>query len=95
MNKGEVGVYHGAMSYLLQDEEGQIIRPYSVGVGLPFLLCAAYKRLCRLEGIFPALESSHALAFLEKLCPTLPDGTKVVVNCSGRGDKDAATVFNY
>ncbi|GFZ03217.1 pyridoxal-5'-phosphate-dependent enzyme family protein [Actinidia rufa] len=51
----------------------------------------AYRRLCRLEGIFPALEASHALAFLEKLCPTLPHGTKVVVNCSGRGDKDAAT----
>nr|GMC78697.1 tryptophan synthase beta chain 1-like [Ipomoea batatas]GMC87934.1 tryptophan synthase beta chain 1-like [Ipomoea batatas] len=119
LNKGEVGVYHGAMSYLLQDEEGQIIRPYSVGVGLEYPSVSpelsflkdtgraeyytvtdkeaieAYKRLCRLEGIFPALESSHALAFLEKLCPTLPDGTKVVVNCSGRGDKDAATVFNY
>lgn len=55
---------------------------------------AAYERLCRLEGIFPALEASHALAYLEKLCPALEDGTKVVVNCSGRGDKDAATVFN-
>lgn len=56
------------------------------------ILLAAYKRLCRLEGIFPALEASHALAFLEKLCPNLPHGTKVVVNCSGCGDKDAATV---
>ncbi|CAK9176716.1 unnamed protein product [Ilex paraguariensis] len=55
----------------------------------------AYERLCRLEGIFPALEASHALAFLEKLCPTLPNGAKVVVNCSGRGDKDAATVFKH
>ncbi|KAL2467160.1 Tryptophan synthase beta chain 1 [Abeliophyllum distichum] len=55
----------------------------------------AYTRLCRLEGIFPALEVAHALAYLEKLCPTLANGTKVVVNCSGRGDKDAATVFKY
>lgn len=44
--------------------------------------------LSRLEGIIPALEASHALAFLDKLVPTLRDGTKVVVNCSGRGDKD-------
>ncbi|RVW46091.1 hypothetical protein VitviT2T_014549 [Vitis vinifera] len=115
--KGEVGVYHGAMSYLLQDEEGQIVGPHSIGVGmeypgvspeLSFLketgrvesysvtdqeAVDAYQLLCRLEGIFPALEASHALAFLDKLCPTLPDGGKVVVNCSGRGDKDAPTVF--
>lgn len=58
-------------------------------------MVAAYKRLCRLEGIFPALEASHALAFLDKLCPTLEDGEKVVVNLSGRGDKDAAIVFNH
>ncbi|PON84863.1 Tryptophan synthase, beta chain [Trema orientale] len=78
--RGEVGVYHGAMSYLLQDNDGQILGPHSIGVGL--------------EGIFPALEASHALAYLNKLCPTLLNGTKVVVNCSGRGDKDAAIVFN-
>ncbi|KAK6917330.1 Pyridoxal-phosphate dependent enzyme [Dillenia turbinata] len=117
LTAGEVGVYHGAMSYLLQDEEGQIVPPHSIGVGLEYPgvgpelsflketgraefytatdqeAMDAYERLCRLEGIFPALETSHALAFLEKLCPTLPDGTKVVVNCSGRGDKDAETVF--
>ena len=59
------------------------------------LICwAAYQRLCRLEGIIPAMEASHALGFLEKLCPTLPDGAKVVVNCSGRGDKDAPAVFS-
>ncbi|KAI8525157.1 hypothetical protein RHMOL_Rhmol13G0207000 [Rhododendron molle] len=133
---GEVGVYHGAMSYLLQDDEGQIVGPHSIAVGLEcpgvspelsflkeigraefytvtdqdavngagsivtvinFVIdyLAAYKRLCRLEGIFPALEASHALAFLDKLCPTLPNGTKVVVNVSGRGDKDASTVFKY
>ncbi|KAJ4838715.1 Tryptophan synthase beta chain 2, chloroplastic [Turnera subulata] len=117
--RGEVGVYHGAMSYLLQDEEGQILGPHSIGVGLEYPgvgpelsflkdtgraefhsatdseAVAAYKQLCRLEGIVPALEASHALAILEKLCPTLTDGAKVVVSCSGRGDKDAATVFGF
>ncbi|KAL2931507.1 Tryptophan synthase beta chain 2 chloroplastic [Bienertia sinuspersici] len=116
LSKGDVGVYHGTMSYLLQDDEGQIVGPYSVGVGLecpgvgPELsylkdsqraefhsvtdeeALLAYKRLCKLEGIFPALEASHAVAFLDKLCPTLPHGTKVVLNCSGRGNKDVATV---
>ncbi|XP_055807731.1 tryptophan synthase beta chain 1-like isoform X1 [Solanum dulcamara] len=117
--KGQVGVYHGAMSYLLQDEEGQIIVPHSIGVGLEYPgvspelsflkdigraefstvtdeeALEAYKRLCRLEGIFPALESCHALAFLDKLCSTLKDGEKVIVNLSGRGDKDAESVFNH
>ncbi|XP_073156012.1 tryptophan synthase beta chain 1-like [Henckelia pumila] len=115
--KGEVGVYHGAMSYLLQDEEGQIIGPHSIGVGLEYPGVSpelsflkdvgraefytvtdaealdAYGLLCRLEGIIPALEAAHALAYLERLCPSLPDGSKVVVCCSGRGDKDAATVW--
>jgi tryptophan synthase beta chain len=49
----------------------------------------------RLEGIIPALETSHALAYLEKLCPTLADGVRVVVNCSGRGDKDVHTASKY
>jgi predicted alternative tryptophan synthase beta-subunit len=56
---------------------------------------AAFKRVSQLEGIIPALETSHALAYLEKLCPTLPNGTKVVVNCSGRGDKDVQTAIKY
>ncbi|KAK4421322.1 Tryptophan synthase beta chain 2, chloroplastic [Sesamum alatum] len=85
LTRGEVGVYHGAMSYLLQDNEGQIIVPHSI----------AYTLLCRIEGIVPALEAAHALAYLEKLCPTLPSGSKVVVNCSGRGEKDVATVLQY
>ena len=59
------------------------------------LLHAAFKRLSRLEGIIPALETSHALAYLEKLCPTLPDGAKVVLNCSGRGDKDVHTAIKH
>ena len=56
---------------------------------------SAFKRLSRLEGIIPALETSHALAYMEKLCPSLPDGTKVVVNCSGRGDKDVQTAIKH
>ncbi|CAN1196939.1 Tryptophan synthase beta chain 2, chloroplastic [Linum perenne] len=116
---GEVGVYHGAMSYLLQDDQGQIIIPHSIGVGLEYPGVSpelsylkesgrmeyysatdneavdAYKRVARLEGIIPALEAAHAFAYLEKLCPTLADGKKVVVNCSGRGEKDAATVNSF
>ncbi|KAI8477067.1 MAG: tryptophan synthase beta subunit-like PLP-dependent enzyme [Monoraphidium minutum] len=53
----------------------------------------AFQRLSQLEGIIPALETSHAIAFLEKLCPTLADGTRVVLNCSGRGDKDVNTAI--
>ena len=48
---------------------------------------AALQRLSQLEGIIPALETAHALAWLDTLCPTLPSGTEVVINCSGRGDK--------
>lgn len=60
-----------------------------------FFLLLAFKRLSRLEGIIPALETSHALAYLEKLCPTLPNGAKVVLNCSGRGDKDVQTAIKH
>ena len=55
----------------------------------------AFQKLSILEGIIPALETSHALAYLEKLCPTLQDGTVVVLNLSGRGDKDVNTVLEY
>ncbi|XP_047334439.1 tryptophan synthase beta chain 1-like [Impatiens glandulifera] len=119
LTKGEVGVLHGAMSYLLQDEDGQIIEPHSISAGLDYPgvgpehsflkdigraqyfsvtdeeALEAFKRLSRLEGIIPALETSHALAYLDKLCPTLPDGTKVVLNCSGRGDKDVHTAIKF
>ncbi|KAK2441312.1 tryptophan synthase beta chain [Trifolium repens] len=119
LTKGEVGVLHGAMSYLLQDDDGQIIEPHSISAGLDYPgvgpehsflkdveraeyysitdeeALEAFKRVSQLEGIIPALETSHALAYLEKLCPTLPNGTKVVVNCSGRGDKDVHTAIKY
>ncbi|KAG0471384.1 hypothetical protein HPP92_015930 [Vanilla planifolia] len=119
LTKGEIGVLHGAMSYLLQDDDGQIIEPHSISAGLDYPgvgpehsylkdigraeyysvtdeeALEAFKRLSRLEGIIPALETSHALAYLEKLCPTLPDETKVVLNCSGRGDKDVQTALKH
>nr|AFK40124.1 unknown [Lotus japonicus] len=119
LTKGEIGVLHGAMSYLLQDDDGQIIEPHSISAGLDYPgvgpehsflkdvgraeyysvtdveAVEAFKRLSQLEGIIPALETSYALAYLEKLCPTLPNGTKVVVNCSGRGDKDVQTASKY
>ncbi|XP_030533225.1 tryptophan synthase beta chain 1-like [Rhodamnia argentea] len=116
---GHVGVYHGAMSYLMQDQEGQVLGAHSVGVGLQYPgvgpelsflkdtgraefytvtdkeALNAYQLLSRLEGIIPAMEAAHAFAYLDKLCPTLPDSTKVVVNCSGRGDKDAPMFFQH
>ncbi len=54
----------------------------------------AFQMLSQLEGIIPALETSHAIAFLDKLCPTLKGNERVVINCSGRGDKDVNTVIN-
>ncbi|KAI4368219.1 hypothetical protein MLD38_016800 [Melastoma candidum] len=117
--RGEVGVYHGSLSYLLQNSDGQILEPHSIGIGLEYPgvgpelsflkdkgraefhtatdqeALKAYQRLCRLEGIIPAMEAAHALAYLDKLCPSLPNGTKVIVNCSGRGDKDASLFFNH
>ncbi|KAH7435676.1 hypothetical protein KP509_06G074900 [Ceratopteris richardii] len=119
LTKGEVGVLHGAMSYLLQDDDGQIIEPHSISAGLDYPgvgpehsflkdigraeyysvtddeALDAFQRLSKLEGIIPALETSHALAYLEKLCPTLKPGTRVVVNCSGRGDKDVHTAIKH
>lgn len=50
---------------------------------------------CRLEGIIPALETSHAIAYLSTLVPTLKNGTRVVINCSGRGDKDVNNAMKY
>jgi tryptophan synthase beta chain len=52
----------------------------------------AFQLVCKLEGIIPALETAHAFAYLEKLCPTLEGSPRIVINCSGRGDKDVQTV---
>ncbi len=116
ITEGRVGVLHGAMSLLLQDEEGQVQEAHSISAGLDYpgvgpehsylrqigraeygavtdaQALEALQLLCRLEGIIPALETAHALAWLDTLCPTLAPGTEVVINLSGRGDKDVNTV---
>ncbi|KAL6758116.1 tryptophan synthase beta [Haematococcus lacustris] len=119
LTKGSPGVLHGSLSYLLQDDDGQIIDPHSISAGLDypgigpehsFLMdasraeyhavtdqeaLAAFQQLSQLEGIIPALETSHAIAFLDKLCPSLKGGERIVINCSGRGDKDVNSVIGY
>ena len=113
---GRPGVLHGALSYLLQDEDGQVIPAYSISAGLDYPgvgpehsffkdtgiasyvsvtdsdALAAFQRLARCEGIIPALESSHALAYLETLMPQTRPDESVVVCLSGRGDKDVQQV---
>lgn len=116
ISKGSPGVLHGAFSYLIQTDDGQIVDPHSISAGLDYPgvgpehswlkdvgraeyvpatddeALDAFQLLCKLEGIIPALESSHALAHLEKLAPTLEPGAIVIVNLSGRGDKDVQQV---
>jgi tryptophan synthase beta chain len=119
LTKGRVGVLHGAMSYLLQDEDGQIIEAHSISAGLDYPgvgpehsylkdtgraeyysvtdaeALEAFQRLSKLEGIIPALETAHAIGYLEILCPQLTDSPRIVINCSGRGDKDVQTVAKF
>ncbi len=116
LTHGRVGVLHGAMSYLLQDSDGQVIEAHSISAGLDYPgvgpehsylkdagraeyysvtdqeALDAFQRLSQLEGIIPALETSHAIAHLEVLCPQLTGTPRIVINCSGRGDKDVQTV---
>ena len=113
---GRPGVLHGNRTYLLQDENGQIVETHSISAGLDYPgvgpehawlkdshraeyvavtdeeALAAFHALCRYEGIIPALESSHALAYAARLAPTLPQDKLLLVNLSGRGDKDMHTV---
>ncbi|HEX9180539.1 MAG TPA: tryptophan synthase subunit beta [Burkholderiales bacterium] len=113
---GRPGVLHGNRSYLLQDENGQIVDTHSISAGLDYPgvgpehawlkesgraeyvsvtdeeALAAFHTLCRLEGIIPALESSHALAHAGKLAREMPSDRLLLVNLSGRGDKDINTV---
>ncbi|HEY9607515.1 MAG TPA: pyridoxal-phosphate dependent enzyme, partial [Allocoleopsis sp.] len=119
LTRGRPGVLHGAMSYLLQDEDGQVIEPHSVSAGLDYPgvgpehsylkdseraeyyavtdsdALAAFRRLSELEGIIPALETAHAIAYLETLCSQLSGSPRIVINCSGRGDKDVQTVAKF
>lgn len=116
LTHGNPGVLHGALSYLRQDSDGQVIPAYSISAGLDYPgvgpehsffkdagkveytavtdkeALAAFERLARVEGIIPALESSHALAYLEHLMPKTAATDAVVVCLSGRGDKDVQMV---
>jgi len=116
MAKGSVGVLHGMMTYLLQDEEGKILPVHSISAGLDYPgvgpehaylkeigraeyvyatdeeALAAFMDLSQTEGIIPALESAHALAYAMKLARKLDKDKIIVVNLSGRGDKDVNTV---
>ncbi len=113
---GRAGVLHGNRTYLLQDENGQIIETHSISAGLDYPgvgpehawlkdsgraeyvavtddeALEAFHKLCRLEGIIPALESSHALAYAAKIAPRMRRDQILLVNLSGRGDKDMHTV---
>ena len=116
---GRPGVLHGNRTYLLQDEDGQIIETHSISAGLDYPgvgpehawlkdsgraeyvavtdqeALDAFHVLCRLEGIMPALESSHALAHAMKIAPSMRKDQVLLVNLSGRGDKDMHTVAKY
>ena len=116
LSAGRPGVLHGNRTYLLQNEDGQIIETHSISAGLDYPgvgpehawlkdiqraeyvgitdaeALQAFHDLCRFEGIIPALESSHALAYAAKLAPTLSKDKVLLVNLSGRGDKDMHTV---
>lgn len=119
LTRGQVGVLHGAMSYLLQDDDGQVREAHSISAGLDYPgvgpehsylkdiqraeyysatdaeAVAALLLLTRLEGIIPALETAHALAYLETLAPQLAPEQTIVLNCSGRGDKDLNSIQRY
>ncbi len=116
LNDGRVGVLHGNRTYLMQDDDGQIIATHSISAGLDYPgvgpehaylkdigraeyaaatddeALTAFRLLNRTEGILPALESSHAIAWVLREAPLMPKDTIIIVNLSGRGDKDIPTV---
>ncbi|MDX9974076.1 MAG: tryptophan synthase subunit beta [FCB group bacterium] len=109
---GNIGMLHGSVSYVLQDDNGQILGTHSVSAGLDYASVGpehsylrdikrveytyatdeealdAFQRIAHTEGIIPALESSHALAHAFKVAPRLSKDSIIIVNMSGRGDKD-------
>ncbi len=113
---GSLGVLQGAKSYILQDDNGQIMSTHSISAGLDYASVGpehamlhdrgrvsytyakddealnAFLELSKTEGIIPALESSHAIAHVLKVAPTMPKDSIIIVNLSGRGDKDVNTV---
>jgi tryptophan synthase beta chain len=116
LTAGTPGVLHGNRTYLMQDDDGQIMHTHSISAGLDYPgvgpehswlkdigrvqyvvadddeALRAFHSLTRVEGIMPALESSHALAYAEKLAATMSPEQIIIVNLSGRGDKDIHTV---
>ena len=118
LNAGRPGVLHGNRTYLMEDDDGQIIETHSISAGLDYPgvgpehawlkdigrvnyeavtdeeALAAFHQLTRVEGIIPALESSHAVAYALKLASSMSSEQSVLVNLSGRGDKDINTVAN-
>jgi len=119
MTKGRPGVFQGSMSYVLQDEGGQVLPAHSISAGLDYpgigpehaylkdIKRAEYvpitdkealdalSMLSRMEGIIPALESAHAIAQVLKIAPTMSKDEIIVVNLSGRGDKDVESIMSY
>ncbi|MDH0713042.1 tryptophan synthase subunit beta [Acinetobacter johnsonii] len=117
--KGQVGVLHGNLTYLLQDSDGQILEGHSISAGLDYPgvgpehgilfetgrvtytaitdqeAVNAFQLLSQQEGIIPALESSHAIAYAIQLAQEMQPEQIVIVNLSGRGDKDLNTVKKY
>lgn len=115
-HEGKPGVLHGNRTYLMQDQNGQIIESHSVSAGLDYPgigpqhawlhdigrvnyvsvtdseALSAFRELTLIEGIMPALESSHAMAYVKKLAPTMAKDEVIVACLSGRGDKDIHTV---
>ncbi|MCB2294999.1 tryptophan synthase subunit beta [Clostridium algoriphilum] len=116
ITKGNVGIIHGMKTYVLQDDDGQIMPVYSISAGLDYpgigpehaylhdinraqYVCAtdeesvnAFMELTKIEGIIPAIESAHAVAYAMKLAPTLTKDKIIIINLSGRGDKDISTI---
>ncbi|MGM0175148.1 tryptophan synthase subunit beta [Enterococcus sp. DIV0800] len=116
INKGSVGILHGAKMHLLQDDDGQVLEAFSISAGLDYPgigpehsflheigraeyaaindeeAVEAFHFLSRMEGIIPALESSHALAQVIKVAPTMTKDQIIVMNLSGRGDKDVQQI---
>lgn len=114
LSAGSKGVLHGAKSYLMHDEDGQILPAHSISAGLDYPgvgpehsylkdtgraryvaatddeALEAFVKLSQLEGIIPALESAHAVAYGMKLAKELGRGSQIIINVSGRGDKDVA-----
>jgi tryptophan synthase beta chain len=115
---GRPGVLHGNRMYLIQDDDGQVVEPYSISAGLDYPgigpehswlkdtgrvtyasatdmdAVAAFQFCCKMEGIIPALEPSHALAHVMRIAPDLPKDHIIVMNLCGRGDKDVTTIAN-